>query len=180
MPAESPRGPEPLALAKASALLPGEEVAGLPPGHRRASTDTCPAQGAHPPAPPRPGALSSGESDGGGPTQDGAVLDAERGTPALQLDTSVLLDDDSNQPMPVSRFFGNVELMQVRPLSCPGGGPQQSTRWVITPWTACGCCLSAEQTRGLTREELNPGGGNRAVAGWGVSTRTRTHTHSPG
>lgn len=122
VPAESPRGPEPLALAKASALLPGEEVAGLPPGHRRASTDTCPAQGAHPPAPPRPGALSSGESDGGGPTQDGAVLDAERGTPALQLDTSVLLDDDSNQPMPVSRFFGNVELMQDLPpasSSCP-------------------------------------------------------------
>lgn len=33
--------------------------------------------------------------------------------PALQMDSSVFLDDDSNQPMPVSRFFGNVELMQV-------------------------------------------------------------------
>ncbi|EPY86071.1 hypothetical protein CB1_000331051 [Camelus ferus] len=32
------------------------------------------------------------------------------------MDNSALLDDDSNQPMPVSRFFGNVELMQaVRP-----------------------------------------------------------------
>lgn len=33
--------------------------------------------------------------------------------PVLQMDSSVFLDDDSNQPMPVSRFFGNVELMQV-------------------------------------------------------------------
>lgn len=31
----------------------------------------------------------------------------------LQMDSSIFLDDDSNQPMPVSRFFGNVELMQV-------------------------------------------------------------------
>lgn len=42
----------------------------------------------------------------------------------LQMDSSVFLDDDSNQPMPVSRFFGNVELMQVsvasRPPTAPG------------------------------------------------------------
>lgn len=40
----------------------------------------------------------------------------------LQMDSSVFLDDDSNQPMPVSRFFGNVELMQDLPpasSSCP-------------------------------------------------------------
>lgn len=36
----------------------------------------------------------------------------------LQMDSSVFLDDDSNQPMPVSRFFGNVELMQVSAASC--------------------------------------------------------------
>lgn len=36
----------------------------------------------------------------------------------LQMDSSVFLDDDSNQPMPVSRFFGNVELMQVSVTSC--------------------------------------------------------------
>lgn len=34
--------------------------------------------------------------------------------PLFQMDNSIFLDDDSNQPMPVSRFFGNVELMQVR------------------------------------------------------------------
>lgn len=33
----------------------------------------------------------------------------------LQMDSSIFLDDDSNQPMPVSRFFGNVELMQDLP-----------------------------------------------------------------
>ncbi|KAK1340563.1 hypothetical protein QTO34_019134 [Cnephaeus nilssonii] len=33
------------------------------------------------------------------------------------MDGSALMDDDSNQPMPVSRFFGNVELMQrLRPV----------------------------------------------------------------
>ncbi|XP_041507548.1 UPF0688 protein C1orf174 homolog isoform X3 [Microtus oregoni] len=43
-------------------------------------------------------------------------------TPVLQMESSVFLDDDSNQPMPVSRFFGNVELMQDLPpasSSCP-------------------------------------------------------------
>lgn len=42
--------------------------------------------------------------------------------PLLQMDNSIFLDDDSNQPMPVSRFFGNVELMQDLPpasSSCP-------------------------------------------------------------
>lgn len=41
------------------------------------------------------------------------------GASVLQMDSSVFLDDDSNQPMPVSRFFGNVELMQVSAASCP-------------------------------------------------------------
>ncbi|KAL1777460.1 UPF0688 protein C1orf174-like [Sigmodon hispidus] len=46
----------------------------------------------------------------------------EAQAPVLQMDSSVFLDDDSNQPMPVSRFFGNVELMQDLPpasSSCP-------------------------------------------------------------
>ncbi|XP_037655793.1 UPF0688 protein C1orf174 homolog [Choloepus didactylus] len=30
--------------------------------------------------------------------------------PPLQMDNSVFLDNDNNQPIPVSRFFGNVEL----------------------------------------------------------------------
>lgn len=45
--------------------------------------------------------------------------------PVLQMDSSVFLDDDSNQPMPVSRFFGNVELMQVSVTSCSPTLPGQ-------------------------------------------------------
>ncbi|XP_074874101.1 UPF0688 protein C1orf174 homolog isoform X2 [Carettochelys insculpta] len=31
----------------------------------------------------------------------------------IQLDNSAFLDEDSNQPMPVDRFFGNIEFMQM-------------------------------------------------------------------
>ncbi|XP_014345648.1 UPF0688 protein C1orf174 homolog [Latimeria chalumnae] len=41
----------------------------------------------------------------------------------LQLDESVFLDEDSNQPMPLGRFFGNVELMQDLPLQEPPSVP---------------------------------------------------------
>ncbi|XP_054993802.1 UPF0688 protein C1orf174 homolog isoform X2 [Sorex araneus] len=37
------------------------------------------------------------------------------GPPLAPLDPSALLDDDSNQPLPVGRFFGNMELMQDLP-----------------------------------------------------------------
>lgn len=50
-------------------------------------------------------------------THDSSASQAEP-VPVLQMDSSVFLDDDSNQPMPVSRFFGNVELMQVSAASC--------------------------------------------------------------
>uniref|UniRef100_A0A7M4F270 Chromosome 1 open reading frame 174 n=1 Tax=Crocodylus porosus TaxID=8502 RepID=A0A7M4F270_CROPO len=33
----------------------------------------------------------------------------------LQLDNNAFLDEDSNQPMPVDRFFGNIEFMQDLP-----------------------------------------------------------------
>uniref|UniRef100_K7F8Z6 Chromosome 1 open reading frame 174 n=1 Tax=Pelodiscus sinensis TaxID=13735 RepID=K7F8Z6_PELSI len=33
----------------------------------------------------------------------------------IQLDNSAFLDEDSNQPMPVDRFFGNIEFMQDLP-----------------------------------------------------------------
>ena len=75
------------------------------------------------PLPPRHGAPVGGESNGGCPARDGAALDLEQGPAApLLMDGSALLDDDSNQPMPVSRFFGNVELMQVRPVLLPSSG----------------------------------------------------------
>nr|XP_058160565.1 UPF0688 protein C1orf174 homolog isoform X1 [Dasypus novemcinctus] len=50
--------------------------------------------------------------------RDKLALEAEHiQKPLFQMDNSIFLDDDSNQPMPVSRFFGNVELMQVSPVS---------------------------------------------------------------
>lgn len=32
----------------------------------------------------------------------------------FQMDNSIFIDEDSNQPMPVGQFFGNIELVQVR------------------------------------------------------------------
>lgn len=46
----------------------------------------------------------------------------------LQMDSSIFLDDDSNQPMPVSRFFGNVELMQDLPPASSASCPSMSRR----------------------------------------------------
>ena len=83
-------------------------------------SDACPAETEDRPPPPRCGAPAGGESDSGCPERDGAAADPEQShSPPLQMDNSILLDDDSNQPMPVSRFFGNVELMQVRPAASP-------------------------------------------------------------
>ncbi|ELK38586.1 hypothetical protein MDA_GLEAN10003597 [Myotis davidii] len=72
-------------------------------------------------APPRvpPGSPGGHEPlalEGDGPSSTAG------GGSVLQMDGSAFLDDDSNQPMPVSRFFGNVELMQDLPpasSSCP-------------------------------------------------------------
>ncbi|XP_027699610.1 UPF0688 protein C1orf174-like [Vombatus ursinus] len=55
----------------------------------------------------------------------GAVLLGEAGSEAdpqktpCHIDSSIFLDEDSNQPMPVNRFFGNVELMQDLPPVSP-------------------------------------------------------------
>ncbi|XP_065751782.1 UPF0688 protein C1orf174 homolog [Phocoena phocoena] len=128
---ETPGQREPLASAEDRARLPGKEAsgsapqgtAGLPQGHCGAMSDACPVETEDRLPPPRCGAPAGGESDSGCPERDGAVADLEQShTPPLQMDNSVLLDDDSNQPMPVSRFFGNVELMQDLPpasSSCP-------------------------------------------------------------
>ncbi|XP_020830996.1 UPF0688 protein C1orf174 homolog [Phascolarctos cinereus] len=54
-----------------------------------------------------------------------AVLLGEAGSEAdpqktpSHIDNSIFLDEDSNQPMPVNRFFGNVELMQDLPPVSP-------------------------------------------------------------
>ncbi|XP_007895986.2 UPF0688 protein C1orf174 homolog [Callorhinchus milii] len=52
-------------------------------------------------------------------------VDQHRGT-SLKLDNSVFLDEDSNQPMPVGKFFGNVEIMQDLPPFMPM--PESLTR----------------------------------------------------
>ncbi|XP_041501220.1 UPF0688 protein C1orf174 homolog isoform X2 [Microtus oregoni] len=64
---------------------------------------------------PEPGRVAAAqEPDGSSARQAEPVPRTEEvQTPVLQMESSVFLDDDSNQPMPVSRFFGNVELMQV-------------------------------------------------------------------
>nr|XP_015192652.1 PREDICTED: UPF0688 protein C1orf174 homolog isoform X1 [Lepisosteus oculatus] len=41
----------------------------------------------------------------------------------LQMDNSVFLDEDSNQPMPVGQFFGNIELVQDDPPRAPATVP---------------------------------------------------------
>ncbi|XP_036738643.2 UPF0688 protein C1orf174 homolog isoform X3 [Manis pentadactyla] len=121
---------EPLGFAEDGTLLAGKEasisagpeVAGQPHAHRAVS-HACSAETEGGPSPPRLGGPPGEESNGSATTQDRSALETEPGhAPPLQMDSSVFLDDDSNQPVPVSRFFGNVELMQDLPpasLSCP-------------------------------------------------------------
>ncbi|XP_028369911.1 UPF0688 protein C1orf174 homolog isoform X1 [Phyllostomus discolor] len=124
---EATRKDEPLELADGSPAAPGEEAGvcatrettGLPFGHGRVVRDAGPTgtEDGLPAALPGPG-LNSSPPAGGGSAQGAEPAQ----TPPLHLDSSVFLDDDSNQPMPVSRFFGNVELMQDLPpatSSCP-------------------------------------------------------------
>ncbi|XP_021573587.1 UPF0688 protein C1orf174 homolog [Carlito syrichta] len=100
------------------------ETTALPLGCRRVMSDGCLAKTEDGLSMPTCGAGSGAEDSNGSSTrQDKLARDAE-GVQALplQMDNSVFLDDDSNQPMPVSRFFGNVELMQDLPpasSSCP-------------------------------------------------------------
>ncbi|XP_006752819.1 PREDICTED: UPF0688 protein C1orf174 homolog [Myotis davidii] len=97
VPPGSPGGHEPLALEGDGPCPPGE-AAGISSPRGTAGL---------------PRALPGGESDSSSTAGGGSVL---------QMDGSAFLDDDSNQPMPVSRFFGNVELMQDLPpasSSCP-------------------------------------------------------------
>ncbi|NXS58957.1 CA174 protein, partial [Brachypteracias leptosomus] len=51
-----------------------------------------------------------------GAFSDGSHLeDADAPKQPMQLDSSALLNEDSNQPMPVSRFFGDVECLRDLP-----------------------------------------------------------------
>ncbi|KAM7100309.1 UPF0688 protein C1orf174 homolog [Molossus nigricans] len=125
-PPETPGKDEPPRVATHGPAPPGAEVgvaapretAGLPFGHGRVVSDARVAR-----TDGLPGALPGRDSDGGSAVGAASPLETERvRLPPLQMDSSVFLDDDSNQPMPVSRFFGNVELMQDLPpasSSCP-------------------------------------------------------------
>ncbi|XP_008572786.1 PREDICTED: UPF0688 protein C1orf174 homolog isoform X1 [Galeopterus variegatus] len=124
LPEETPETPCKNEFAGDGALLLGskagvatqQETAALPLGHCRAVSDPCSGKTEGGLSTPKHSASSGAEESNSSATvQDESVLESEEvQTPPLQMDNSVFLDDDSNQPMPVSRFFGNVELMQVR------------------------------------------------------------------
>ncbi|XP_004425574.1 PREDICTED: UPF0688 protein C1orf174 homolog [Ceratotherium simum simum] len=130
-PPESTCENEPQGFAEAGALCPGEEArvsvqqetAGFPLGHCRVVSDTCSPETGKGLSLPKHSTLAGEESNSSSTVREEAALETEQvQTPPLQMDNSVFLDDDSNQPMPVSRFFGNVELMQDLPpasSSCP-------------------------------------------------------------
>uniref|UniRef100_A0A667HY99 CA174 protein n=1 Tax=Lynx canadensis TaxID=61383 RepID=A0A667HY99_LYNCA len=121
IPPERPCDSDPLGFAEEPTAPPGRgagaptepAATGGPLGHGTAVGDARPAETEDGPSPPAHGPLT-GEDPHGSRTA--------RGGAALQTDDSVFLDEDSNQPMPVGRFFGNVELMQDLPpasSSCP-------------------------------------------------------------
>ncbi|XP_004596198.2 UPF0688 protein C1orf174 homolog [Ochotona princeps] len=118
LPRVAPGTPPECVFAADSAALSGpvadatahKEVAGLP-------LSPCSAQTADNPSGLQPGA-AHGPEDAQGccapQAEPGPEAEAAR-APGLVMDNSVFLDEDSNQPLPVSRFFGNVELMQDLP-----------------------------------------------------------------
>lgn len=128
IPPRSPCNNESLGFAEDQGLPPGKgagapaqpEATGPPLGARTAVGDAGPAETEDGLCLPAPGVLPGEEPYGSHATRGGSAEQVPR--PLLQTDDSVFLDEDSNQPMPVGRFFGNVELMQDLPpasSSCP-------------------------------------------------------------
>lgn len=165
-PPETPSKDAPPASAEDRPALPGKD-AGVPAaqapagpalGHPRAVSDGRSAETEEGLAPLQPSTPPGTEAEGA----------AMRGgcAPALLMDSSVFLDDDSSQPMPVGRFFGNVELMQVRLPGAP------------SPHTCAGC------TWGPRRPEPRvptacPSGGSIAPPPCGTCSQPRPR-HGPG
>ncbi|XP_048417672.1 UPF0688 protein C1orf174 homolog [Stegostoma tigrinum] len=58
------------------------------------------------------------KSDNDAERRNSMEIDQPPGT-SFKVDSSIFLDEDSNQPMPVGKFFGNVEIMQDLPQSVP-------------------------------------------------------------
>ncbi|XP_004863804.2 UPF0688 protein C1orf174 homolog isoform X1 [Heterocephalus glaber] len=132
LPEVVPRAPCKDSSAEGSALLPGsdstaparQEAAALPHSGCRCANDTVPAKTEDSQSPPEPCTSAAAEEADRSPRglHEAALATGEMQMPLPQMDNSVFLDDDSNQPLPVSRFFGNVELMQDLPpasSSCP-------------------------------------------------------------
>lgn len=122
---------EPLEFAEGGPVLPGKEAgvsapaeaAGLPVSHCTGGSDACSAETEDGLSLPEQGALpEKGSNSSPTPWEEPTPEPGQGQVAPLQMDSSVFLDDDSSQPMPVSRFFGNVELMQDLPpasSSCP-------------------------------------------------------------
>nr|XP_020013957.1 UPF0688 protein C1orf174 homolog [Castor canadensis] len=136
LPKGAPEAPCENEFTEGDVLLPGsktgvptqQETAALSHSHSHSHvvSDARSAKTEDGPSVPEPSPSASAEaeeSNGSSAGQAGLVPEAEESrAPLLQMDNSIFLDDDSNQPMPVSRFFGNVELMQDLPpasSSCP-------------------------------------------------------------
>ncbi|XP_039074046.1 UPF0688 protein C1orf174 homolog [Hyaena hyaena] len=128
---ERPCDSDPLGFAEDPALPPGKgagapsepEAVGAPLGHGTFVGDACPPETEDGPSPLARGPLTGEEPLGSRAARAGTTLQTEQAPrPPVPMDDSAFLDEDSNQPMPVGRFFGNVELMQDLPpasSSCP-------------------------------------------------------------
>ncbi|XP_006873176.1 PREDICTED: UPF0688 protein C1orf174-like [Chrysochloris asiatica] len=129
---ETPCADEPLEVGGQHVVVPDSEASasakqeggGPPLGHGDILKDGCPAQTDDDLSPPKHSTASEAEGSNSSSTawDESAPEAQEAQKPALQMDNSDFLDDDSNLPMPVSRFFGNVELMQDLPpasSACP-------------------------------------------------------------
>ncbi|XP_060614653.2 UPF0688 protein C1orf174 homolog [Anolis sagrei] len=69
-----------------------------------------------------------GERNGAGLSDESEMEPEETENPALEFDNSVFLNEDSNQPLPVDRFFGSVAFMQDPPPPPPPLRPVPSRR----------------------------------------------------
>ncbi|KAM4872278.1 UPF0688 protein C1orf174 homolog isoform 1-T2 [Thomomys bottae] len=121
LPKVAPEAPQEKELEEGRAVLPAGETAAPPhpeavapahsPGQAESDTHSTKTEESLATQELSAGAATvAAESCGGSDREAGAVR-----AQLLEMDDSVLLDEDSNQPMPVSRFFGNVDLMQDLP-----------------------------------------------------------------
>lgn len=124
LPKVAPAAPCENAGDSAKAAVPAPESREPPQGCLQAVSEepSAKTEDALPTAEPNSASAAQEPDDSSARQAEPAPRTEEVRAPVLQMDSSVFLDDDSNQPMPVSRFFGNVELMQDLPpasSSCP-------------------------------------------------------------